>query len=261
MKELAAIDAKFVANQWKKGFELLGPSIPSPMVQISETTYMLRMNLNNPFSNICILHDMHPKEAEAALDPLLLPPTSSFLSAVIPPFKANNVMNMLEDKGFEAAVCCSMMSVDLSLLCEPSFADGSSCSVGECSDADYDTWCQVAAAGLDVPVELMQYLTGGKVNGHRYYWGKLNDEIVSTSTLVFSDGVACIYNVCTLENSRKKGLGSAVTLLPLIAAREMGYKAAILQSTPHAVSMYERLGFRKLGELPLYVRSPPACTT
>jgi hypothetical protein len=41
--------------------------------------------------------------------------------------------------------------------------------------------------------------------------------------------------------------GGAITLKPLLAAREMGYRPAVLFATEMGVSAYERLGFRQTG--------------
>jgi ribosomal protein S18 acetylase RimI-like enzyme len=57
-------------------------------------------------------------------------------------------------------------------------------------------------------------------------------------------GVASVYAVATLPAARGQGIGGAITLMPLLEAREMGYRYGVLFSSEMGVSVYERIGFR-----------------
>lgn len=81
-------------------------------------------------------------------------------------------------------------------------------------------------------------------------------EIVAAA-LAYDHGDDCgIFNVSTLERARRRGLGSAITLAQLYAAKARGCRTASLQATPMAERLYARLGFRDLGRILEYV--PPA---
>jgi ribosomal protein S18 acetylase RimI-like enzyme len=58
-------------------------------------------------------------------------------------------------------------------------------------------------------------------------------------------GVTGIYNVATLPQARQQGIGTALTVAPLLEARAQGYRVATLQSTPIGLNLYLRLGFRE----------------
>lgn len=76
---------------------------------------------------------------------------------------------------------------------------------------------------------------------------------VSTAIAHDHDGDRGIYNVGTLAEARRRGLGSAVTLWLARRGRARGCGTASLQATPEAERLYARLGFRDLGRILEYV--------
>jgi len=96
----------------------------------------------------------------------------------------------------------------------------------------FDLWMQL---GLDVPM--------------RNYLGYLNGKPVSTSTVFHGGGAAGVYCVATLPEARGRGIGAAITLQPLVDAREMGCRIGILQSSDMGFNVYKKLGFRHLCQI------------
>jgi ribosomal protein S18 acetylase RimI-like enzyme len=79
----------------------------------------------------------------------------------------------------------------------------------------------------------------------RMFVGYLENEPVATNMLFNGGGVASVYAVATLPAARGKGLGGAITLKPLLEARDTdGYRYAVLFSTEMGVRVYQRIGFR-----------------
>jgi GNAT superfamily N-acetyltransferase len=79
----------------------------------------------------------------------------------------------------------------------------------------------------------------------RIFVGYLNDEPVATNMLFNGGGVASVYAVATIPSVQGKGIGAAITLKPLLEARDKeGYKYAVLFSTEMGVKVYQRIGFR-----------------
>ncbi len=84
------------------------------------------------------------------------------------------------------------------------------------------------------------------------YVGILNGEPVAASQLFLGAGVAGIYMVATIPEARGKGIGTAMTVRPLLEARAMGCRIGVLQSSLMAVDVYRRLGFREYCKLNHY---------
>jgi GNAT superfamily N-acetyltransferase len=78
----------------------------------------------------------------------------------------------------------------------------------------------------------------------RIYVGYLDGVPVATNILFTGAGVASVYGVGTVSAARGMGIGAAITLKPLLAARDMGYHHAVLFSTEMGASIYQRIGFR-----------------
>jgi ribosomal protein S18 acetylase RimI-like enzyme len=79
----------------------------------------------------------------------------------------------------------------------------------------------------------------------RLFVGYLHDEPVATNLLFNGGGVASVYAIATIPSARGKGIGAAITLKPLLDARDReGYHYAVLFSTEMGVPVYKRIGFR-----------------
>jgi ribosomal protein S18 acetylase RimI-like enzyme len=86
----------------------------------------------------------------------------------------------------------------------------------------------------------------------RNYLAILNGQPVGTSQLFLGTGVAGIYNVTCVPEARGQGVGRAVTLAPLLDARNLGFRVSILQASHLGYGVYRRLGFQEFGKLSNY---------
>lgn len=78
----------------------------------------------------------------------------------------------------------------------------------------------------------------------RYVLGRLNGRPVATNIIFNGAGVSGVYGIAVLPEARGKGIGAAVTLGPLLEARDHdGYNYAVLFATEMGVAVYERIGF------------------
>ena len=128
-------------------------------------------------------------------------------------------------------------------------------------------WIHVAGIGFGLPQEYeaaWHELFAEAVFEQPFwtYLALLDDKPVATSQLFLSAGVAGIYNVTCLPEARGRGIGAAITQAPLLDARTMGYRVAILQASEMGYPVYRRLGFQDYGKLSVYLwENDPSLTS
>lgn len=86
------------------------------------------------------------------------------------------------------------------------------------------------------------------------YLGFINGEPVGTSTLFIGGGVAGIWGVSVAPNARKKGVGTAMTVVPLLDAKSKGIDTGVLFASKIGESVYRKIGFQETFKVKHYVR-------
>ena len=79
----------------------------------------------------------------------------------------------------------------------------------------------------------------------RHYVGLLDGEPVGASSLMLAAGVASLQLVATVPEARRRGVGTTMSLAPMVDARRLGYRIGILASSPLGFGVYSRIGFRE----------------
>lgn len=90
----------------------------------------------------------------------------------------------------------------------------------------------------------------------QFYLGLLDGKPVATVCVFYDGNVAAIHDVVTLPEVRGQGIGGAMTLMAAQAAREQGYRVAVLTASPFGINIYRRLGFREYCMFGTYAWSP-----
>jgi len=145
------------------------------------------------------------------------------------------------------------MAVDLKKIDEQ-FPTPTGLSVGQITDrVAIKTWCQIICSGCglagfvsDAFFDLYNSYLSGANSCMKFFLGSLRGDPVAASMLFLGDGVAGIYNVVTTPEVRGQGIGTALTLAPLLEARSNGYRVGVLTSSEMGIGVYRRLGFQEI---------------
>ena len=97
----------------------------------------------------------------------------------------------------------------------------------------------------------------GERGSNTHFWMAWKDgAAISKIGLYDGSGSAGIYGVATKPEARGMGLASILMDVAMKAAREMGQTLCVLDSSPLAEKLYERLGFIRVSSIPLYSTKP-----
>jgi ribosomal protein S18 acetylase RimI-like enzyme len=88
------------------------------------------------------------------------------------------------------------------------------------------------------------------------YLAYLEGTPVGACTIVYGAGVAGVYSVATVEEARGRGIGRAVTLGPLLDARQRGYRVGVLEASDMGYNLYKQLGFEEYCLVEQYLYMP-----
>lgn len=173
-----------------------------------------------------------------------------------------NIGSLLAELGAQQAGEVPGMAINLTALDDKSDSIPGF-TIEKVSGVDGQTlWARIAGAGTGFPEAATEALAQieGRLNDPAYktqprYIGYLNGKPVATSALVLDSGVAGIYAVATLPEARRQGIGRLMTVVPLLEAREMGYRVGILQASTMGYPIYQKLGFEEVCKFQIYQQS------
>ena len=129
--------------------------------------------------------------------------------------------------------------------------------------ATQEQWVRVSCEGFGMSGSLIEAEIVAMARddlGHdgaaHYYLARLHGKPVATAALTLAAGVAGLFAVATVEAARGRGIGTAVTMAPLLDARARGYCVGVLQASEMGYPVYERMGFTEQFRYHAYLWRP-----
>ena len=159
--------------------------------------------------------------------------------------KPDNLFDLLVQNGWKHLATPPAMVIDLADLADPKLPDGFSLRQVKTKD-DLAIWQGAVAKGFKLSLEVAQMFAPELGDSIRFYTAYLDDQVVGTTALIVHKGVPGIYCVSTFPEFRGRGIGAALTALPLLEARAEGYHVGTLQSSSMGYPIYRRLGFSEV---------------
>ncbi|HEY7357929.1 MAG TPA: GNAT family N-acetyltransferase [Ktedonobacterales bacterium] len=133
------------------------------------------------------------------------------------------------------------------------------------NEAQLQEWAAVAGQAYGEPADVQQarfavHAAFGFAEDAplQRYLARLDGKPVAMSELFLAAGVAGIYDVATMPQARRQGIGAAITHVPLLTARARGYRIGVLEASPMGEPVYRRLGFEEYCRFTLYEWEPGA---
>jgi GNAT superfamily N-acetyltransferase len=219
--------------------------------------------LPDPYGNIVWNAHLGDNPTDAEIAAILAPVASRNVPALWvagPTSEPSNLPKRLLSHGFAAADACPAMAIELKEV--RAVPIPKEAAVEEvCDDSALAAWLEVLAEGSSIVPEVAaafghwpKHLGLSPRSPMRAFLARLDGEPVSCSLLFLDAGIAGIYCVATKPAARGKGLGSAMTMLPLLEARKAGYQVGVLQASAMGEPIYRKIGFHTFGTIPVMVR-------
>jgi GNAT superfamily N-acetyltransferase len=126
-----------------------------------------------------------------------------------------------------------------------------------------EQWVRTLGSGFGMPASAAESLLAAMSRDRfddaaaaHYYLARLHGAPVATAALTYAAGVAGVFAVTTIEAARRQGIGAAVTLAPLLDARQRGFHVGVLQASEMGYPVYAQLGFAEHFRYRTYVWRP-----
>lgn len=212
----------------------------------------------NALYNGVLFAQLSPHEIKATVDRLqakILQHGAPALWWLGPLSQPAHLGSLLEEYGLHPAGEIPGMAIELAIV-QNHLEMPSGFSIQKVTTKDMQAvWAGIADSATDAMVQLEVSLNDPQYQAQHRYVGFLDGIPVARSVLALDAGAAGIYAVGTIPSARGKGIGRAMTMLPLLEARRLGYRVGILQASHMGYSLYQKIGFKEVCRYRLYVQS------
>ena len=173
-----------------------------------------------------------------------------------------NLGEILQEHGLQYGGNAPAMAINLSELKERPIPKGLTVELVENNEGlrtFFDVWCESYPfpTGLGDIYYHIFTSEGFKLDyPNRFYVGYLDGEPVATSRVFLGENVASLWWVSCHPSARGRGVGSAMTYIPLNEVMSLGYKVASLYATNMGAHVYPKLGFKEYHKFEVFVYMP-----
>jgi GNAT superfamily N-acetyltransferase len=122
--------------------------------------------------------------------------------------------------------------------------------------ADLETFKYILSRVFFMPRSEVDLVLGDKALEAKHvhhYLGTLGDIPVSTATVVLDGTLAGIWNVGTLREYTRRGIGAEMMHHAMADALNLGYSESMLLASPEGLPLYEHLGYTTLATVNTFV--------
>ncbi len=167
---------------------------------------------------------------------------------VFPACRPADLGKRLEARGMQAGLGGAWMLADLTVDPPSAPMVAAGFYIRHVSDATMlEAWKQISAEGFEGDSQIYYDAYANHGFGpdacSLHYIGYLNEQPVTSSTLLLAGGIAGIYDVSTPPAWRRRGFGGAITFAMVQEARQRGYESTWIWSSQMGKSVYSKLGF------------------
>jgi GNAT superfamily N-acetyltransferase len=247
----AAIDLN-----WRASSRAFGLA-PSTTIRDDDTLFWYVTGLPTAAFNSIMYANLRPDQIDAAIDELRALRARHGVPIgwlVGPSSRPTDLGARLQARGLQHTVDLTPMTVSLGAL--PVVEPVTSLTIERVEDpATYEEWIVAEHRGFssgtadDDDEDGLPALRRAMGIDHglplHHILGRLNGAPVATASLLLAGGIAGIYDVSTVPEARRRGIGTAMTVTALQEARALGYEIAFLQPSAMGRPLYERIGFRQ----------------
>lgn len=253
---------KAIHDSWNTIIHKYFSNYPSTYYKETPQLKILDNKINIPMFNRIYHTNLDPEDAEQKISEIIKHFDSRklrFTWQVDPGDKPDDLASRLEKAGLERSEGPGMAAM-LEKLVEPKTPEDFRYERVETTEK-LKEYAYLLCRAYGIPEFGWDTFAGatikyGMVDDLQHYIGYYDEEPVATSTILYSDGVAGLYNVANLPEVRRKGIGSMISYVPFIDAVDKGYKIGILHSSRIGYNVYKRLGFEEICKLVRYQWNP-----
>jgi len=215
----------------------------------------------HPMGNVAVVADPGDLEAvQEAIAPLLT--CGAPAATIFPRGLADSVAAAVKARGFTVEAGMPAMAVDIERMAATSLPPGYEWARIGAGD-EGRAWFVTQTTAYEIPPGLAEIFGPEALGADMAHDAQIQffsvlraGRHVATSLLYLDDGLAGIYCVSTRPEEREKGLGAHATAEALRAARHLGYRVGVLQSSTAGYPVYLRLGFGDYARVPMLIHLP-----